>query len=109
MQNPTLEKLLQTYDKKFHKRIWNIVKEASPSSYAQAEALGLLEGDGPQIYGEMKQFLKKAFTQGMIEGIKMVELKPAYFTNIKSTYVSARELENLKSSLITELEGEIKT
>lgn len=58
-----IEKKLKLFDKTFHKRIWGIVKQVSPSSYAIAEAYGTLEGDGPQIYGEMREFLSQALTE----------------------------------------------
>ena len=46
------------FDKKFHKRIWEIVKLADPSSYSIAAAYGTLDGEGPQIYGEIKEHIQ---------------------------------------------------
>jgi hypothetical protein len=68
------------FDDKFHKRVWNIVKQASPSSYAHAEAMGMLEGEGPQIYGEIKEYISQLLKREREELVaKIEELKEHWF------------------------------
>ena len=60
------------FDAKFHKRIWQLVKMIAPASYVEAEVFGLLNGDGPQIYGEIKDFLRSERSLAFKEGIKKI-------------------------------------
>ena len=75
---PTMEDLGNDFDKKFRDRFWQIIKKADPISYAIAETNGLFDAGGPQIYGEIKQFIKDllakhsktGWNKGFKEGVK---------------------------------------
>lgn len=52
------EKIITGFRRKFHRRMVNIAKQINPSGYAIAEAYGHEDPDGPQIFGEMIEYLK---------------------------------------------------
>ena len=47
----------EKFEKKFQARMESIARQISPAAYAHADATGTLDKEGPQIYGELKEYL----------------------------------------------------
>ena len=69
------------FEKKFHQRMENIARQLNPSGYLVADSMGSVDADGPQIYGEIKAFLRSTLKQFAKEVVDNAEDMVYNYTN----------------------------
>lgn len=51
------------FREKFHDRLEHIARQLNPAGYLVADSYGTVDPDGPQIYGEIKEYISNLISE----------------------------------------------